>query len=67
MAVFSLATLLMIANAMFFLFYSVSNLGTLNIGSVAIATLIDQCLFRVVLVSSILLAGQIITVLAKQT
>ena len=47
--VMALASVIMIANAMFSVFYSVSNLGVLNLGSVAIAFFIDQIAFRFVM------------------
>ena len=55
----------MIANTMFTVFYSVSNLGALNIGSAIIVILIDQCAFRLVLGTSIMLTAKIIVSLNK--
>ena len=50
---------------MFSVFYSVSNLGALNIGSAAIVILIDQCAFRVVLGGSIMLTAKIMVSISR--
>lgn len=65
--IFSLSVILMVANTMFSVFYSVSNLGALNIGSAVIVILIDQCAIRVILGASILLAAKIIISLTKNS
>ena len=65
MGAIALGTFLMITNTMFSVFYSVSNLGALNIGSAVIVVLIDQCAFRVVLGASIMLAAKIMVSLNK--
>lgn len=46
---------------MFNIYNSVSNLGVLNIGSVAIVLLIDQILARAMFLIAILIAAKIIT------
>ena len=61
----SLGTVIMISNAMFAVFYSVSNLGALNIGSTIIVILIDQCGFRVVLGASVMLTAKIMVSLTN--
>ena len=53
----------MIANAMFAVYYSVSNLGALNIGSVAIIILIDQIGFRMLIGGSFCLAAKLMLML----
>lgn len=53
------ATILMVANTMFSVFYSVSNLGALNIGSAITVFLLDQIVFRTLLGVAVYLSARI--------
>ena len=59
------ATLVMISNTMFSVFYSVSNLGALNIGSTVIVILLDQFAARVLFGAVIYLVAKIMISVVK--